>query len=152
MARTKLQARMGQHSICKAITKCGDRCANRGKYGDFCGVHMPKEECPVCYENKRFTTLKCGHTICKDCSTRWFSTKDTCPMCREVVKKREPKFGNLATARRNNPLHMLISDLEELQSFATAFETARVAYDSAQEEDNGRLTPRSLVDYFDLVA
>jgi len=149
MARTKLQARMGQHSICKAITKCGDRCANRGKYGDFCGVHMPKEECPVCYENKRFTTLKCGHTICKDCSTQWFATKDTCPMCREVVKKQQPKIGN---ARRNNPLHALIADLEELQSFASAFETARVAYDSAQEEDNGRLTPRSLVDYFDLVA
>jgi hypothetical protein len=69
-------------------------------------------------------------------------------MCRAVVKRAT----NWWTAKRYNPINMLLTDMEELEAFATAFATARVAYDSAQEEDNRGLTPRSLVDYFDLVA
>jgi hypothetical protein len=69
-------------------------------------------------------------------------------MCRAVVKRAT----NWWTAQRYNPIHTFVSDLEELEAFATAFTTARVAYNSAQEEDDEGLAPRSLIDYFDLVA
>ena len=138
-------------AICQAIKKCGDCCTNRKKYGDFCGVHQAKHECPVCYETKGCEKLNCGHSVCHSCSKEWFSKKTTCPMCRAVVKRATNWWGG-HPARRNNPINMLLSDMEELEAFAVAFATARVAYDSAQEEDNRGLTPRSLVDYFDLVA
>ena len=148
MARTKLQARMGQHSICQAIKKCGNRCTNRGKYGDFCGVHIPKEECPVCYDTKRCEKLKCGHGLCRGCSDQWFATKTTCPMCREVVKEKQ-------VARRYNPESTLLAQLEEIDAFAQAYVAMRMAFNpdpAAAQRRLEAITPRNLVGYFDLVA
>jgi len=142
MARTKLQARLGLprsncaavDPVCQAIKKCGDRCTNPKKYGDFCGVHIPKEECPVCYETKRCERLECGHGLCKGCSDQWFATKTTCPMCREVVKP-------------------LIDQNEELEAFAHAYLALRM--DELPDAQAARrsleaIAPRSLISYFDL--
>ena len=153
MARTKAQARLGLprvDPICKGIKKCGDRCTNRKKYGDFCGVHAQKEECPVCYDTKCCEKLKCGHGLCMSCSSKWFATKTTCPMCREVVK--EP------AVRRYNPESIRISlqeDLEQLEAFAQSYIAMRMEINPDATAARRRLeaiTPRSLVSYFDLVA
>ena len=149
MARTKLQARLGlprSDPICQAIKKCGDRCTNRKKYGNFCGVHQAKEECPVCYENKRCEKLICGHGLCRSCSGQWFSGNTTCPMCRAVVKV-EP-------VRRYNPQSAAITELEEIEAFAQVYFAMRVAFDTNPQTPRHRVQafqPRNLVDYFDLV-
>ena len=137
-------------AICQAIKKSGDCCTNRKKYGDFCGVHQAKEECPVCYDTKRCEKLKCGHSVCHSCSKEWFSTKTTCPMCREVVKRATNWWiGN--TARRYNPQTTFVQqqeELEELQVIARAYAAAFMARGDAEEH----ITRRRLIDYFDLVA
>ena len=152
MARTKTRARLGLprvDPICQGIKKCGDRCTNRKKYGDFCGVHAQKEECPICYDTKCCEKLKCGHGICGGCSSQWFATKTTCPMCREVVK--EP------AARRYNPESVRIAlqeDLDQLEAIAQSYIAMRMANNPDAQAAQHRLeaiAPRSLVSYFDLV-
>lgn len=41
--------------------------------------------CPVCYERKLGAFFVCGHGLCKLCASRWFLTRDTCPVCRHDV-------------------------------------------------------------------
>jgi hypothetical protein len=42
--------------------------------------------CPICYENEaNMMILNCGHTICRECSIRWFSESGQCPFCREPL-------------------------------------------------------------------
>lgn len=69
---------------CSALCKNGEKCKNKAKFGEFCGLH---KECPICYVNKRMEKLKCGHEICCGCSKTWFKKSTTCPLCREVVKE-----------------------------------------------------------------
>ena len=69
----------------------------------FCVNHRPKniddliENCPVCCseieESKdNIQVLKCGHAHHRQCLKMWFdSGKDTCPMCRYKVVKKQPK-------------------------------------------------------------
>lgn len=158
MARTKQQARLGLprvDPICQGIKKCGDRCTNRKKYGDFCGVHAQKEECPICYETKCCEKLKCGHGICGGCSSQWFATKTTCPMCREVVKRATNWWtGN---AQRYNPESQRVAlqeELDELSAIAQAYLAVRMEInpdDTAARRRLEAITPRNLVSYFDLV-
>ena len=143
-------------AICQAIKKCGDCCTNRKKYGDFCGVHQAKEECPVCYDTKCCEKLKCGHGICKGCSTQWFATKTTCPMCREVVKRATNWW--VGTATRYNPESQraaIREELGDLETFAQSYLAMRMEINPDAQAAQRRLeaiTPRSLVTYFDLVA
>lgn len=38
--------------------------------------------CPVCYTERAAAYFVCGHGLCKQCATLWFSKVNTCPMCR----------------------------------------------------------------------
>ena len=126
MARTKQQALMRLKTLgCEAFTKCNGRCKNPKKYGKFCGIHRTKEECPICYENKKCDSLVCGHKLCKECSESWLSTKNTCPMCRAVV--REP------------------TELEELTLFSQAY---MQSINSIEYEDILNRLEERLFDYF----
>ena len=153
MARTRTQARSKTQTTlglprstfdptCQGIKKCGDRCTNRKKYGDFCGVHLPKEECPVCYDTKRCEKLTCGHGLCKGCSDQWFCNNKTCPMCRRDVM-RTSKW----TARRYRQEQALIRYQEEIQAFAQAYLTLRMEinpdYQAAWRHVEA-VTPRNL--------
>jgi len=45
-------------------------------------------ECPICmnYCSKDKTiTLRCNHTFCKTCISKWISTNSTCPCCRYYI-------------------------------------------------------------------
>eukprot|EP00797_Seminavis_robusta_P003373 Sro120_g058530.1 finger protein (247) ;mRNA; f:66780-67520 len=58
-------------------------------------------ECLICQRTTleckmRMRKLTCGHHFCSSCIDRWLSTKDTCPYCRQQVKKalaRQRSFG-----------------------------------------------------------
>ncbi|KAH0786257.1 right-handed parallel beta-helix repeat-containing protein [Histomonas meleagridis] len=41
--------------------------------------------CCCCYTNEVDSViLPCGHTICKECSSKWFLENNVCPFCRET--------------------------------------------------------------------
>lgn len=50
--------------------------------------------CEICCDAKENTQLPCGHTICRDCETRWVIRKLTCPFCRT-------RFGSARTIAQN---------------------------------------------------
>uniref|UniRef100_A0A0K0E9W5 RING-type domain-containing protein n=1 Tax=Strongyloides stercoralis TaxID=6248 RepID=A0A0K0E9W5_STRER len=44
-------------------------------------------QCGICYSN--FTNplkIECNHIFCKECISTWFDRKDTCPLCRTLIK------------------------------------------------------------------
>lgn len=44
-------------------------------------------DCPVCFQECSTTKMVCGHSMCRDCITRWYQkgcNKD-CPMCRKPI-------------------------------------------------------------------
>lgn len=46
-----------------------------------------KMECSICYENiNEQKTLKCGHSFCKHCISKWSKKSNTCPCCRKKIK------------------------------------------------------------------
>lgn len=72
---------------CSACTKNEIPCINPQKVGDYCGVHCKHkyDECSICYKPMhKKVTLTCNHTLCKSCVIKWFSTSNTCPLCRKV--------------------------------------------------------------------
>ncbi len=43
--------------------------------------------CPICMEEVReHRILPCKHVFCKDCINRWLVSKNSCPVCRLVVR------------------------------------------------------------------
>lgn len=42
--------------------------------------------CPICYDeiNNGKVELKCEHTFCLDCFTKFYLKNNTCPMCRNI--------------------------------------------------------------------
>ena len=50
-------------------------------------------KCVICFEDETTSpvTLRCGHTFCHGCLTRWFEDHNTCPTCRENVDKKKKK-------------------------------------------------------------
>ena len=51
---------------------------------------MFNTECPICFENlndKKIITLRCKHRICFECLKEWNKVKNTCPICREPIKR-----------------------------------------------------------------
>mmetsp|Transcript_47741 Transcript_47741/g.120177 ORF Transcript_47741/g.120177 Transcript_47741/m.120177 type:complete len:155 (+) Transcript_47741:21-485(+) len=48
------------------------------------------EECPICLvgyaQNARYVT-NCQHEFCHDCLLKHLKTKNTCPLCRAIVKE-----------------------------------------------------------------
>jgi len=55
---------------------------------------MAECECPICFEQVNAATtgrteLTCGHAYHFSCLAAWFSTADTCPLCRKKACKLE---------------------------------------------------------------
>ena len=70
---------------CESVTKKGERCKNKAKSGTRCGTHAVKEECCVCFEEKRLqSTDVCTHHLCSTCLSR----VDVCPVCRARMRHR----------------------------------------------------------------
>ena len=44
-------------------------------------------KCPICLENKKVSTLLCGHNVCIVCINTSYKNKQQCPMCRESIEK-----------------------------------------------------------------
>ena len=45
------------------------------------------ERCPICMEEVReHRILPCRHVFCKDCINRWLVSKNSCPVCRLVIR------------------------------------------------------------------
>ena len=43
-------------------------------------------ECSICYENiKDKRTLKCDHSFCKRCISKWIEKSNSCPCCRTKI-------------------------------------------------------------------
>ena len=68
----------------------GGNCSYCGQLYGHGFVHTNEiKECPICYENKLMTSLRCKHELCWDC---WSSickskedveeTRASCPLCR----------------------------------------------------------------------
>jgi hypothetical protein len=87
-------------SHCAGLKRNGEPCRYKAKYGNFCGIHCPKEdtgdmaECPICYDvitSKCKKVLSCEHVFHKGCVQKWLQSHTTCPMCRaQVVTPRAP--------------------------------------------------------------
>jgi len=44
-------------------------------------------ECSICYENNCECQTNCGHNYCKKCIEKWLLQNNTCPNCRQEIKK-----------------------------------------------------------------
>ena len=80
-------------TICssKLTTKTNIPCGFPGKYlhsdnNWYCGHHLPKKECTICFENctmNNTTVLNCAHVFHTQCLKRWVRRGSmTCPLCR----------------------------------------------------------------------
>jgi hypothetical protein len=78
---------------CQGIRKDGSKCKFRGKVERdgawFCKVHLPIEDCSVCYEaiqERSAVKLPCSHVYHKKCLRKWIKNNHaTCPYCRERI-------------------------------------------------------------------
>lgn len=56
---------------------------------------MFNTECPICFDNlcfdnlndKKPIILRCKHRICVECFKEWNKLKNTCPICRESIRR-----------------------------------------------------------------
>lgn len=45
-------------------------------------------DCPIClntFSQNEMRTTECQHQFCQSCSTQWFETHNTCPLCRSIT-------------------------------------------------------------------
>ena len=50
------------------------------------------EDCTICLEEiKESITLKCSHSFCYNCIDEWYKQKQTCPLCRKKIGKKDIK-------------------------------------------------------------
>jgi len=50
-------------------------------------------DCAICYDKikpENNSKTKCGHYFCRTCLDAWLNINTTCPMCRTVIRQREP--------------------------------------------------------------
>ena len=43
--------------------------------------------CPICSENGITVQTVCKHSYCTECLTKWLSSHESCPYCREKIEK-----------------------------------------------------------------
>lgn len=49
---------------------------------------IENSSCAVCYtENSNVRVLDCNHNYCYNCINKWYSSKETCPLCRETMTR-----------------------------------------------------------------
>ena len=75
--------------------KCGF-CKEKGHNKLYCPKNTTIDitidrKCPICYihitNKKGFVKTNCYHVFCYNCFTKWTYDKNTCPLCRKVIKK-----------------------------------------------------------------
>ena len=50
-------------------------------------------DCVICYDKiqaENNSKTQCGHYFCQTCLDAWLNINTTCPMCRTVIRPREP--------------------------------------------------------------
>ncbi|EDO48726.1 predicted protein [Nematostella vectensis] len=47
------------------------------------------EECCICMEQQSEIILACVHSFCKSCIDRWSDSHNTCPICRDLLEKKD---------------------------------------------------------------
>ena len=124
MTRPTTDTLREQGLICTAIKLDGQPCCYKKRPGyNVCARHGAPTtpvitappitcECPVCYEVKPATLMPCNHSVCDECSERWFNNNTTCPMCRAVVK--EPVRPSGVERRLNGTYNTVVVFLNEL--------------------------------------
>lgn len=53
--------------------------------------HKINEECKLCFHEMISTILKCGHTMCSECSIKHFRKSENCPFCRATICKKDDR-------------------------------------------------------------
>jgi hypothetical protein len=51
-------------------------------------------DCAICYDKiqkENNSKTKCGHYFCGTCLEAWLGINTTCPMCRTVIRERQPQ-------------------------------------------------------------
>jgi hypothetical protein len=49
---------------------------------------LENNPCAICYtENSNVQVLDCNHNYCSGCINKWYSSKETCPLCRETMTR-----------------------------------------------------------------
>lgn len=106
---------------CCAQTASGKDCKYNSKVEiegkHYCGVHKPKEQCPICYENispKSKTTTSCKHVFHRACLDRWTEENSTCPICRhEITLKKRREISIISTVNPDDiPVWEMLTLLE----------------------------------------
>ena len=110
---------------CCAQTASGKDCKYNSKVEiegkHYCGVHKPKEQCPICYENispKSKTTTSCKHVFHHACLERWTEENSTCPLCRHEIAPKMPNIISMISTTNPTeiPLWDLITILENFRN------------------------------------
>jgi hypothetical protein len=83
------------------IHNSGHPCLGLQKFGEFCEKHkivyQPIEveneldECSICLDDDKENKVKlmCGHIFHGKCIETWYTQKNNCPLCRQVITKTE---------------------------------------------------------------
>ncbi len=80
------------------INKSRNPCLKFQKYGEFCEKHKIEfklinnnEECSICLDDnhKNKVKLGCGHIFHGWCIETWYTYKNNCPLCRQVISMTE---------------------------------------------------------------
>lgn len=49
------------------------------------GTTLTTTECPICLDTLPCMKTPCGHRLCVTCHRTWFSSNQTCPVCRQTM-------------------------------------------------------------------
>jgi hypothetical protein len=82
-------------SCCAVVKSTNNRCKYRGTWTwegqRYCKVHLPVEECSICYEGitqRAQVRLECSHRFHSRCIRKWVDSDHlTCPLCRTTLSE-----------------------------------------------------------------
>lgn len=120
------------HKCCAQVKHDQRRCKYAGRYTwegrPYCKLHLPVEECAVCYEaitNRSLIKLNCSHIFHAKCLKKWVNSDHlTCPMCRAalsdaVLDQLNPKMQDAVQAFLIDFQSLGLSSQQEVDRFIT---------------------------------
>ncbi|XP_047135729.1 RING finger protein 141 isoform X1 [Hydra vulgaris] len=62
------------------------------------------DECMICMDNKIEVSLKCAHSFCAQCISKWNNGSHSCPICRDLIFSAEEfwEFVDIPSAKEMN--------------------------------------------------